>query len=111
MQAVREKSLALTSLLMDLCDTHLSPLGFTVGTPRAAERRGGHVALEHPQAASITRALKARGVVPDFRVPYRLTPVPALLAFVLAFAVVLMGTLYSCWRAAVTGRCSGPTGP
>jgi ABC-type lipoprotein release transport system permease subunit len=39
---------------------------------------------------------------PDFRVPFRLTPVPALLAFVLAFAVVLMGTLYSCWRAAVT---------
>ena len=39
---------------------------------------------------------------PSFRVPFRLTPVPALLAFVLAFAVVLMGTLYSCWRAAVT---------
>ncbi len=40
--------------------------------------------------------------MPDFRVPFRLTPIPALLAFVLAFAVVLMGTLYSCWRAAVT---------
>jgi ABC-type lipoprotein release transport system permease subunit len=40
--------------------------------------------------------------VPSFRVPYRLTPVPALLAFVVAFAVVLLGTLSSCWRAAVT---------
>ncbi|HEY7312180.1 MAG TPA: FtsX-like permease family protein [Gemmataceae bacterium] len=39
---------------------------------------------------------------PDFPVPFRLTPVPALLAFVLAFAVVLTGTLYSSWRAAVT---------
>lgn len=39
---------------------------------------------------------------PDFPVPFRLTPVPALLAFVLAFALVLTGTLYSSWRAAVT---------
>jgi ABC-type lipoprotein release transport system permease subunit len=46
--------------------------------------------------------MEGAGAAPDFRVPYRLTPVPALLAFVLAFAVVLMGTLYSCWRAAVT---------
>ncbi|MBV9171737.1 MAG: kynureninase [Chloroflexi bacterium] len=78
LQALREKSLALTSLLIDLCDTHLSPLGFVVGTPREPERRGGHVALEHPHAASITRALKARGVVPDFRPPnvVRLAPVP-----------------------------------
>lgn len=41
-------------------------------------------------------------VAPSFRVPFRLAPVPVLLAFVLAFAVVLMGTFYSCWRAAVT---------
>lgn len=46
--------------------------------------------------------LDGAGAAPSFRVPFRLTPVPALLAFVLAFAVVLMGTLYSCWRAAVT---------
>jgi ABC-type lipoprotein release transport system permease subunit len=46
--------------------------------------------------------LEGAGAAPSFQVPFRLTPVPALLAFVLAFAVVLMGTLYSCWRAAVT---------
>jgi ABC-type lipoprotein release transport system permease subunit len=40
------------------------------------------------------------GVTPDFPVPFRLTPVPALLSFVLSFAVVLTGTLYSSWRAA-----------
>jgi ABC-type antimicrobial peptide transport system permease subunit len=33
-------------------------------------------------------------------VPFRLTPVPALLAFVVAFVIVLSGTLYSSWRAA-----------
>ncbi|MBI1916009.1 MAG: FtsX-like permease family protein [Planctomycetes bacterium] len=37
---------------------------------------------------------------PDFAVPFRLTPIPALLAFVLAFVIVLTGTLYSAWRAA-----------
>jgi ABC-type lipoprotein release transport system permease subunit len=42
------------------------------------------------------------GATPDFPVPFRLTPVPFLLAFVLSFAVVLTGTLVSTWRAAVT---------
>ncbi|HET6316650.1 MAG TPA: kynureninase [Chloroflexota bacterium] len=75
---VRAKSLALTSLLIDLADRYLAPLGFEVGTPREAQRRGGHVALEHPSAVRITRALKARGIVPDFRPPniIRLAPVP-----------------------------------
>jgi ABC-type lipoprotein release transport system permease subunit len=39
---------------------------------------------------------------PSFRVPYRLAPVPALLAFLIAFVVVLSGTLNSSWRAATT---------
>lgn len=76
-QRVREKSLALTSLLMELADRYLAPLGFEIGTPRDPDRRGGHVALEHPAAVRITRALKARGIVPDFRPPnvIRLAPV------------------------------------
>jgi ABC-type lipoprotein release transport system permease subunit len=37
---------------------------------------------------------------PSFRVPFRLVPVPALLAFVVSFAIVATGTLYSTWRAA-----------
>jgi ABC-type antimicrobial peptide transport system permease subunit len=44
--------------------------------------------------------LTGAGPAPEFPVPFRLTPVPALLAFVLAFVVVLSGTLYSSWRAA-----------
>jgi ABC-type lipoprotein release transport system permease subunit len=44
--------------------------------------------------------LEGVGVAPDAPVPFRLTPVPVLLAFVLASAVVLTGTLYSAWRAA-----------
>ncbi|HEV3446864.1 MAG TPA: FtsX-like permease family protein [Gemmataceae bacterium] len=40
-------------------------------------------------------------VHPGFRVPSRLTPVPALLAFVGALVLVMTGTLYSTWRTAV----------
>jgi ABC-type lipoprotein release transport system permease subunit len=44
--------------------------------------------------------LDGAGDAPDFPPPFRLTPVPALLAFVLSLAVVLTGTLWSSWRAA-----------
>jgi ABC-type lipoprotein release transport system permease subunit len=37
---------------------------------------------------------------PGFKVPYRLTPVPALLALLVSFVIVSAGTLYPCWRAA-----------
>jgi kynureninase len=75
--AIRAKSLELTGYLMYLADELLMPLGFSVGTPRQPGRRGGHVALEHPDAMRIARALRARNVVPDFRQPnvIRLAPV------------------------------------
>jgi ABC-type lipoprotein release transport system permease subunit len=38
--------------------------------------------------------------LPGFAVPYRLKPVPALVAFLLSFAVVMSGSLYATWRAA-----------
>ena len=75
---LREKSLALTELLIHLADRWLAPLGFEVGTPREPARRGGHVALEHPEAVRIAKALKARQIIPDFRPPnvIRLAPIP-----------------------------------
>jgi kynureninase len=74
---VRAKSLDITSYLMELADQRLAALGVGVGTPREAERRGGHVALEHPEALALSRALQTRGVVTDFREPnvIRLAPV------------------------------------
>jgi len=39
---------------------------------------------------------------PAFRVPFRLTPVPALLGFTVSFTLVATGTLYSTWRAATS---------
>jgi kynureninase len=78
---IREKSVRITSYLIDLVDAVLSvePYGFSVGSPREPERRGGHVAVEHPgEALRISEALRARGVVPDFRPPnvIRIAPVP-----------------------------------
>jgi kynureninase len=81
MAALRAKSLAQTAYLIDLLEqTGLTapPYDFAIGSPRDPARRGGHLAVEHADAARIARALKARGIVPDFRAPHviRLAPVP-----------------------------------
>jgi kynureninase len=70
LRRLREKSGVLTELAIELHDERLAPLGFELGTPRDAERRGAHVSLRHPEAWRITRALIERAhVVPDFRGP------------------------------------------
>ncbi len=69
-EAAREKSVALTCLIVDLHDAWLAPLGFSLGTPRDPARRGSHVSLRHADAWPICRALIERAnVVPDFRAP------------------------------------------
>lgn len=78
--AIRERSLRLTQLLMRLVDERLSnpPYSFTIANPREPERRGGHVALvrDH-ENLRIAAALRARGIIPDFRPPdtIRIAPV------------------------------------
>lgn len=68
--ALRRKSVALTGLLVDLYDELLAPVGFELGSPRDAARRGAHVSVRHPDAWQLCRALIERaGVVPDFRRP------------------------------------------
>ncbi|MGZ6696355.1 MAG: kynureninase [Solirubrobacteraceae bacterium] len=67
--AVAGKGRGLTALAVTLHDAWLAPLGFTLGTPRDPARRGAHVALRHPRAWPICRALIERGVVGDFREP------------------------------------------
>jgi kynureninase len=78
--AIREKSLKLTSYLIYLIDKLLSrnPYDFTIGTPRELERRGGHVSVEHTEGMRISEALRAKGVVSDFRPPnvIRIAPIP-----------------------------------
>jgi kynureninase len=67
---LREKSVAQCELIVALHDAWLAPLGFELGSPREADLRGSHVALRHPEAWPICRALIERAdVIPDFRGP------------------------------------------
>ncbi|WP_308637398.1 kynureninase [Paenibacillus silvisoli] len=74
---IRGKSLHINQYLMDLIERELDGFGFFIGSPLDDARRGGHVSLEHPEAARICKALKLNGVIPDFRAPniVRLAPV------------------------------------
>ena len=66
--ALRHKSLALTSLFMQLVKTQLAGHGFGIATPEQEELRGSQVSLTRTQGAyAIVQALIARGVIGDFR--------------------------------------------
>jgi kynureninase len=67
--AIRHKSIGLTEYAIALIDDWLAPLGCSVGSPRAAGRRGSHVALVHRDARTLTQRMIADGVIPDFRTP------------------------------------------
>jgi kynureninase len=83
MPALRAKSTALTSYLIELADEWLTSLGFTVASPRDETRRGGHVSLGHDDAWQISQALIREKVVVDYRTPdrVRLGPVPITTRF------------------------------
>ena len=74
MARIRAKSIKQTEYLIFLAEQWLTPLGFTLGTPRQPEIRGSHVSLRHPESYRISRALiesppPAIQVIPDFRAP------------------------------------------
>jgi kynureninase len=60
---IRERSLRLTSLLMELLDE----AGFEISSPREAERRGGTVLVRTPDDPAVHRELGERGIICDFR--------------------------------------------
>jgi kynureninase len=60
---IRERSLALTALLIEL----LEDAGFEVVSPREASRRGGAVVVSTPDHAAVHRELGERGIICDFR--------------------------------------------
>jgi kynureninase len=60
---IRERSLALTQLLIDLLDE----AGFEIGSPRDPARRGGTVLVRTPDDAAVHRELGERGIICDFR--------------------------------------------
>ncbi|MFX0053214.1 MAG: kynureninase, partial [Candidatus Hermodarchaeota archaeon] len=90
MNRIREKSIKITAFLIFLIDHLLAknPYNFEVGTPRAPERRTGHVAVEHDEAFRITEALKSRGIITDYRPPNIIRVAP----------VALYNTYYEVWQ-------------
>jgi kynureninase len=64
MSAIREKSLRLTSRLIDLADER----GYKVNAPRDPAQRGGTVALEVPHAYEVTQQLISKNILVDYRV-------------------------------------------
>jgi kynureninase len=62
--AIREKSLRLTSRLIELADER----GFKVNAPRDAARRGGTVALDIPHGYEVAQHLLSHDILVDYRV-------------------------------------------
>ena len=60
---IRERSLAHTQLLIDLCDE----AGLAIVSPREPARRGGTVTVSTPDHAACHKELGERGIICDFR--------------------------------------------
>ncbi len=75
---VREKSLALGNLLINLVRRKCDGFGLQLASPEEAAVRGSQVSFRHPNAYGIVRALAEIGVVGDHRPPdiarFGLTP-------------------------------------
>ena len=68
--ALRAKGVLLTTFAADLTGAWLVPMGFTLASPGDARRRGSHLALRHPEARRLSRALREEAAtVADFRPP------------------------------------------
>lgn len=78
MAAVRDKSMALGELFLELVRRECDGLGLGIACPAEAAGRGSQIALSHPDGYAIVQALIDRRVVPDFRAPdilrFGLTP-------------------------------------
>jgi kynureninase len=66
---IRDKSLALTRLFMELVEPICRDFGTRIITPRDDNRRGSQVAMTHEHAYAVVQALIARGIIGDFRAP------------------------------------------
>ena len=63
--AIAAKARALTGFGLELCDE----LGVSSSTPRDPARRGGHIAVHHPNAEHLVADLADQRVITDFREP------------------------------------------
>ena len=89
-EAIREKSLAMTGYLIYLLDQFLEDEKLKIITPINDGSRGGHVAISHPEGFRINQAMKKNGIIADFRSPetIRLAPSPLYNSFSEVFQTV-----------------------
>ena len=66
---LRSTCIRLGDFFVEGYDRFLSTSGFGLGSRRDGSRRGGHIALLHPDAERMSKELIARGLVVDFRPP------------------------------------------
>ncbi len=80
---LREKSKDMTSLLIDLVAQECAGCDLALASPADANVRGSHVIFAHPEGYAVVQALKARGVIGDFRAPHfvRLGIAPIYLSY------------------------------
>jgi kynureninase len=64
-EAIEAKARALTGFGLELVDE----LGLQSSTPRQPTRRGGHIAVHHPDAKRLVAELADGGVITDYRDP------------------------------------------
>ncbi|WP_419906720.1 kynureninase [Hoeflea sp.] len=69
MAAVREKSVKLCELFIELVEAQCGAHGLSFASPRDPSKRGSQVCFAHEDAYPIIQAMIARGVVGDFRAP------------------------------------------
>jgi kynureninase len=69
LNALRNKSTALSECFIALVERRLPDRGFQLASPRNPQRRGSQVSFAHPEGFAIMQALIALGVIGDFRAP------------------------------------------
>jgi kynureninase len=69
LKLVRQKSLAMADLFIQLVEEHCAGYGLELVTPRDGSKRGSQVSYSHPQGFPIMQALIAQGVIGDYREP------------------------------------------
>ena len=69
LQAIREKSMRMTDLFVELVEQRCGDHNIALVSPRQAERRGSQVSLYHEEGYPIVRAMHDRGVIGDYREP------------------------------------------
>ncbi|MGH2522148.1 MAG: kynureninase [Anaerolineales bacterium] len=101
---LRDKSLALSDLFIQLVEAHCGQHGTVLASPRDRAARGSQVSFAHDDAYAVMQALIERGVIGDFRAPnlmrFGFTPLYARYRDVWDAAMALSDILTTgTWRA------------